>query len=626
MKIFYKVSVVVLAIAFMLGLTVPIAALGATTPSLGTAGAFGILSSTFTRNSGVTAITGNAGYTTLSGGGTDTVSGTTYVPAPAQTGTDQATALSALALASQPCTFTFTGALHLASDTTHGPIGIYTPGVYCSTGDMDIDGGGTITLNGNGTYIFRSDGAFNSTANSIVALTGDASACDVFWTPTAATTLGANSTFIGTDIDNAGITVGSTTSWTGRALDFATTVTTDTDTIAVPSCNLPAPATLRVIKSVINVNGGTATSSDFTIHVKNLSSGLDVSGSPQPGTTTPGTLYLLSADKYVISENANSSYIQTFLIGDCDSSGNVTLSAGDNQTCTIINTDIPAPVSGGGGGSVIIVPLIGILKVPSPLALPAGSGSVTYNYTVWNVGGLQALTDVSVADDKCSPVTFLSGDTNGNGKLDPGEKWKYSCTTTLATTTTNTAIATGYSNDGYHQPAIATAIATVAVAATLPPPLINIVKVPNRLIPLPFGGGNVTYTYTVTNPGVVAMNNVTVTDDKCAPVSRTSGDANGNNLLDPGETWIYTCQTNVPVSTRNVAMAQGMANGFTTSGYAFATVLVSAPAAAPTPTPGLPNAGLPPERKNIPWNIVILAGVLILVSISFVVVLKKHRI
>jgi hypothetical protein len=106
------------------------------------------------------------------------------------------------------------------------------PGVYCIAGDASIVTG--ITLNGAGTYVFRITGALGTTANSVVTLTNGASAYDVFWTPGAATTLGATSTFKGTVIDNAGINVGAGTTWIGRALDFATTVLTDTDTITVP--------------------------------------------------------------------------------------------------------------------------------------------------------------------------------------------------------------------------------------------------------------------------------------------------------------------------------------------------------------------------------------------------------
>jgi uncharacterized repeat protein (TIGR01451 family) len=207
---------------------------------------------------------------------------------------------------------------------------------------------------------------------------------------------------------------------------------------------------------------------------------------------------------------------------------------------------------------------------------------------------------------------------NGNGKLDPHEDWKYTCTATLAKTTTDTATAIGYSDDVYHQASIATAVATVVVGAPVTPPIINIVKVPSRLTPFPFGGGNVTYVYTVTNPGVVAMNNVSVTDDKCASVSYVSGDANSNNLLDPGETWAYTCRTNVPVSSVNVATAKGTANGFTAIDYAFATVLVAAP--------GLPNTGFPPRENSIPRDIAVAVAVLMIASVSFIAVLKKRKV
>jgi uncharacterized repeat protein (TIGR01451 family) len=385
------------------------------------------------------------------------------------------------------------------------------------------------------------------------------------------------------------------------------------DTISGPTCATSSTtATLNVVKTVI---GGSAAPSDFTLHVKN-SSGVVVTSTP--GVAGAGVSFTLPAGTYTVSEDGNTSYTQSFLAGDC-SGGSVALSAGDDKTCTIINTNIPVIPSGSiNTGSGRIVPLIGIVKVPTPLALPTGTGSVTYNYTVWNVGGQQALDNVSVTDDKCGPVTYVSGDVNGNGKLDPHEDWKYTCTATLAKTTTDTATAIGYSDDVYHQASIATAVATVVVGAPVTPPIINIVKVPSRLTPFPFGGGNVTYVYTVTNPGVVAMNNVSVTDDKCASVSYVSGDANSNNLLDPGETWAYTCRTNVPVSSVNVATAKGTANGFTAIDYAFATVLVAAP--------GLPNTGFPPRENSIPRDIAVAVAVLMIASVSFIAVLKKRKV
>jgi len=158
-------------------------------------------------------------------------------------------------LNSQTCTYTFTtGAVDLATDVGHGAIGVYTPGVYCTTATSAASiGTAGITLSGAGTYIFRIDGALTTAANSHVALAHGASACDVFWTPSAATSLGANNRFIGTDIGGPGITVGANTAWTGRALVYGHTVTTDTDTINVPICTLGLSLEQRIINELIRL-------------------------------------------------------------------------------------------------------------------------------------------------------------------------------------------------------------------------------------------------------------------------------------------------------------------------------------------------------------------------------------
>jgi hypothetical protein len=209
----------------------------ATSPNLGAADPFSVLSSTYTNTAAGTTINGDVGYVTPPAM-TPTINGNVHVANGTynQAGIDQNAARTLLD--AQPCTHTFpSGAIDLASDTTHGTIGVYMPGVYCITGAADIGGGGTITLDGNGTYIFRMTGALDTSAGSIVAVTNGASACDTWWTPGAATTLGANTTFMGTNINASGITVGNTVTWTGRALAFGGTVTTSSDTIStVPMC------------------------------------------------------------------------------------------------------------------------------------------------------------------------------------------------------------------------------------------------------------------------------------------------------------------------------------------------------------------------------------------------------
>ncbi len=68
---------------------------------------------------------------------------------------------------------------------------------------------------------------------------------------------------------------------------------------------------------------------------------------------------------------------------------------------------------------------------------------VVYTYTVKNIGNA-ILTQVSVTDDKCNPVTRTKGD----DKLDPDETWSFDCAVTLTATTTNTATASAVDPDG----------------------------------------------------------------------------------------------------------------------------------------------------------------------------------
>lgn len=332
-------------------------------------------------------------------------------------------------------------------------------------------------------------------------------------------------------------------------------------------------ATLHVIKIVVNTSGGVSLPADFMIHVKN--GGVDVSGSPTSGASTPGALYALSSGTYTISEDANASYTQIFG-GDCDSSGNITLSVGADKTCTIINTNIPlsVPVSAGSGGSSFaLLPLINLTKIPSPMALPEGPGQVTFIYIVTNIG-LTPMKNVWVKDDLCGQVTYLSGDTNVDSTLDLNETWVYSCPKVVSKTELNTATAHGNSGgwDVYD-----VANATVVVGAPIVPPLIHLVTKPS-IFALPKDGGVVVYTYTVTNTGAIPLANVSVTDNKCTNlpgrVFGHPGDLNRNNLLEKNEIWIFTCQTNVTQTTTNIGTATGDANGLIAVDLSPSTVAV----------------------------------------------------
>ncbi|MBI4079711.1 lamin tail domain-containing protein [Candidatus Kaiserbacteria bacterium] len=107
----------------------------------------------------------------------------------------------------------------------------------------------------------------------------------------------------------------------------------------------PTMGTITITKVVVNDNGGTATSSDFVIHLHTGDPMVDVAGSPQAGSAT-GTAYTsLAPGSYHVAENATSTYSTTFS-GDCDDEGDISLAAGESKTCTVTNDDIAAEQAG----------------------------------------------------------------------------------------------------------------------------------------------------------------------------------------------------------------------------------------------------------------------------------------
>ncbi len=145
------------------------------------------------------------------------------------------------------------------------------------------------------------------------------------------------------------------------------------------------------------------------------------------------------------------------------------------------------------------------------------------------------------------------------------------------------------------------ASATVVVGLPVVPPLIHVTKVPSPLV-LSAEGGMVTYTNKVTNPGTVALSNVSLIDDKCSSVKYISGDTNSNSKLDTTETWVYTCRTKLTKPTVNTITASGEANDLTAKDFAIATVVVSV-------APGLPETGFPPKENKTLWNIIAPIGI-----------------
>ncbi len=130
-------------------------------------------------------------------------------------------------------------------------------------------------------------------------------------------------------------------------------------------------------------------------------------------------------------------------------------------------------------------------------------------------------------------------------------------------------------------------------------PAIAIVKVADPT-ELPAGGGDVTYTYDVTNPGSDALSNVFVVDDKCAPVSYVSGDLNTNSLLDLAETWMFECTTTITEDTINTAVAHGTSGQTEVTAEDTAEVTVAPPTVPPTTPPTVPPTTPPTTPPTVP--------------------------
>jgi hypothetical protein len=101
-----------------------------------------------------------------------------------------------------------------------------------------IAAGGTLTLNGAGTYIFQVGSAITTGANSKVVVTGGAKAGCVFWQVGSSVTHGASGTFLGTILAYASVTFGSGVTYNGSMYAQTGDVTLIDDAITqAPSCD-----------------------------------------------------------------------------------------------------------------------------------------------------------------------------------------------------------------------------------------------------------------------------------------------------------------------------------------------------------------------------------------------------
>jgi hypothetical protein len=199
---------------------------------LGTAAPFAVLAGSGITNTGATTITGDVGLSPGSSiTGSPTVNGTEYVddPTAVQAKNDLTTAYNSAA--SAPSTSNLTG-----QDLGNKNL---SPGVYTFSSSAQLTG--TLTLSGNGVFIFQIGSTLTTASGATVVLVNGAQACNVFWQVGSSATLGTTTQFQGTLMALTSISLDAGANiLDGRALAQSGAVTLDNNQLTTPTtCSAP---------------------------------------------------------------------------------------------------------------------------------------------------------------------------------------------------------------------------------------------------------------------------------------------------------------------------------------------------------------------------------------------------
>jgi hypothetical protein len=228
-----------------------------------------------------------------------------------------------------------------------------TPGLYKSTSTLGITG--VLRLDGQGStssvFIFQIASGLTTASSSQVILQNGAQAANIFWQVGSSATLGTYSSFSGTILALASVSVTTGAALNGRALALTGAVTLDTNTAVNPgppntggppgtltvTCPLSAAQTGITYNSLLVATGGTP---PYTFSITgSLPAGLTLTPSTGAVTGTPGGV------------GSNS-----FTVGALDS-----LAVTATNNCSIVTTTPPPPTTP--APSSLILVLIGLTCV-----------------------------------------------------------------------------------------------------------------------------------------------------------------------------------------------------------------------------------------------------------------------
>ena len=216
----------------------------------------------------------------------------------------------------------------------------------------------------------------------------------------------------------------------GTSLDGQGDVTLNLDEGEHVTCtvsNDDLPASITLVKNVVNDDGATAVADDFQALLD---------GNPVAWGVSVG----LPAGEHFASEDTLDGYTPSDWGGDCAADGSATLENGEHLVCSITNDDLPAEID--------------VVKDATDGVTDDGEGNlvatfdptddddetVTYTYVVTNTGDV-TLENVTLVDDVLGPIELP--DTT----LEPGESVTVTAVHTLSAddpdTIVNVATVTG---------------------------------------------------------------------------------------------------------------------------------------------------------------------------------------
>jgi hypothetical protein len=229
-------SVVSVALAALVFIVWPLAALANTLVPLATAGNYAVIGGTTITNTGPTWITGELALSP----------GTAVTGFPPGVSGHKDVTNAAAGQAQSDLTNAYNNAAGQTPFVTiSGNIGGRTlvAGTYRTTGGLT----GTLTLDGQGStggvWIFQQPSTLITATSSRVHLINGAQPCDVFWQVGSSATIGVSTTFVGNILALTSIAMQTGATLNGRALARNGAVTLDTNRIIQSSgCGYGAPA------------------------------------------------------------------------------------------------------------------------------------------------------------------------------------------------------------------------------------------------------------------------------------------------------------------------------------------------------------------------------------------------